>query len=125
MGRAYREIIRKANTGNKSALLGRQELKGQWSFKYTLNLQDKRTLKDIIETYKTVKMRTDWDTVKNDVMKQALVSKFTQNPQLKIKLLNTGDATLHEYTNRDPYWGYPGKDQLGKLLMEVRESFKK
>ena len=124
MGREYREIIRKANTGNKSALLGRQELKGQWSFKYTLNLQDKRTLKDIIETYKTVKMRTDWDTVKNDVMKQALVSKFTQNPQLKIKLLNTGDAPLHEYTNRDSYWALPGSDNLGKLLMEVRESLK-
>lgn len=42
MGLEYRDIIRNANTGNKAALLGRQQLKGQWA----LNPQDKRLLKN-------------------------------------------------------------------------------
>jgi ribA/ribD-fused uncharacterized protein len=74
---------------------------------------------------KTVVLQDDWDTKKLGIMKQALILKFSQNPDLRDKLLATEDAYLEE-TNfwKDFFWGvYDGKGEnfLGKLLMEVRE----
>lgn len=60
-------------------------------------------------------------------MKELIMIKF-QNPLLKEKLLNTGDALLIEgNTWRDYYWGEckgKGENHLGKILMEVREIIK-
>lgn len=55
-----------------------------------------------------------------------LRAKFTQNENLKKKLLETGDRILREHTGRDKYWGdggkkFTGKNRLGFLLMEVRQ----
>jgi ribA/ribD-fused uncharacterized protein len=66
----------------------------------------------------------NWEEVKNAVMWQGLVAKFTQNSDLKAKLLATGDAYLEE-TNfwGDKYWGVShgtGKNILGKQLMALR-----
>ena len=73
---------------------------------------------------RTVQLRPDWEEIKKDVMKKALLAKFSQNPNLKAKLLATGEAILHEDSPHDMYWGVRGKDQLGKLLMEVRETLR-
>ena len=71
-----------------------------------------------------VKLRSDWEAVKIEVMRQVLKCKFTQNPELGEKLIATGDAELIEGNNwRDFYWGVcngKGQNHLGKLLMEVR-----
>ena len=71
-----------------------------------------------------VELRSDWEEVKIDIMRQVLKSKFTQNPELKAKLIATGDAELIEGNkHRDRYWGVcggVGQNHLGKLLMEVR-----
>ena len=73
---------------------------------------------------KRVELRPDWEDVKIDIMRQVLKSKFSQNPELKTKLIATGDAELVEGNNwRDFYWGVcngKGQNHLGKLLMEVR-----
>lgn len=70
-------------------------------------------------------IRTDWDNIKDDVMKKALTAKFLQHPELKINLLNTKDALIIEDTTNDNYWGNggddSGKNKLGKLIMDVRE----
>jgi N-glycosidase YbiA len=58
-------------------------------------------------------------------MKVGLRAKFTQNRDLREKLLATGDAILHEKSENDMFWGYKGKDLLGKLLMEIREELRK
>lgn len=62
-------------------------------------------------------------------MREALRAKFTQNEDLKKILLETGDATLVEHTANDNYWGDGGdgngKNMLGKLLIELREEFRK
>jgi hypothetical protein len=71
--------------------------------------------------------RTNWDAVKDRVMYEALLAKFTQHDHLQKLLLETGDATLVEHTTNDSYWGDGGgggKNMLGKLLMEVREELK-
>ena len=73
-------------------------------------------------------LRPDWEKVKDDIMREALRAKFTQNEELKKILLETGDALLVEHTRNDSYWGDggdgSGKNMLGKLLMELREELK-
>ncbi len=71
-----------------------------------------------------VTKRADWEQVKDSVMLQLLLLKFSSEPLLS-KLLNTGDAYLEE-TNTwgDVYWGVcngVGENKLGKQLMKVRE----
>jgi ribA/ribD-fused uncharacterized protein len=80
-----------------------------------------------------------WDDVKIPIMKKALRAKFV-NPKhgLLEKLLATGDAEIGEANPRDKYWGigtsadtadaqnpkkWKGQNQLGKLLMELRNEF--
>ena len=63
----------------------------------------------------------DWEKMKVDVMRTGIRAKFTQNPVLKKKLLETEDLPLHENSPTDTYWGMKGKDMLGKVLMEIRK----
>jgi len=69
-------------------------------------------------------LRSDWEQVKDNVMRTAIYAKFTQHPQLKDLLLSTGDAQLIEKTCRDLYWGEgsdkSGLNKLGLLLVELR-----
>lgn len=73
-----------------------------------------------------VQLRPDWETVKYDVMYEVCMAKFTQNPDLLSKLLDTGDAELIEgNTWGDRVWGVDmyraiGENHLGKILMRVR-----
>jgi ribA/ribD-fused uncharacterized protein len=76
-----------------------------------------------------VSLRSDWEQVKESVMETALRLKFS-NPELKQKLLDTGDEWLEEGTTwHDNEWGschcqrcinIPGKNKLGYLLMKIR-----
>ncbi len=69
-------------------------------------------------------LRADWEAVKDDVMRRAVLRKFEQYPQLQALLLGTDDAPLIENTTGDYYWGCgsdgSGKNMLGLILMEVR-----
>src|SRR5579871_4375314 len=58
-------------------------------------------------------LRSDWESVKDDIMREALQAKFTQHPKLHALLLGTGDAVLVEHTRNDRYWG-DGGDGSGK-----------
>ena len=74
-----------------------------------------------------VTLRPGWEEMKEEIVLEGLRAKFTQNPDLREKLLSTGDAVLHENSPWDKYWGYAkgrGKDRLGKLLMKVREELR-
>jgi ribA/ribD-fused uncharacterized protein len=74
-------------------------------------------------------LRSDWETVKDEVMREGLQAKFTQHHKLYSLLLSTGDAELIEHTRNDTYWGDGGdgrgKNRLGKLLMELRAELRK
>lgn len=71
-----------------------------------------------------VRIRQNWDNIKDNIMYDALYAKFTQHPDLQMLLLSTEDAQLIEHTENDDYWGDggdgKGKNKLGKLLMQVR-----
>jgi ribA/ribD-fused uncharacterized protein len=73
-------------------------------------------------------LRRDWESIKDAVMRKALVAKFTQHDDLRAILLDTGDAQLVEHTTNDSYWGDggdgSGKNRLGQLLMSVREELR-
>lgn len=75
-----------------------------------------------------VELRKDWEDVKIRIMFSILLCKFTQNPDLKEMLLNTGDAVLIEgNTWGDTYWGAcrgTGKNILGRLLMTARKAIR-
>ena len=75
-----------------------------------------------------VQLRHDWEKVKYDVMYQVCLAKFTQNEDLKKKLLATGDEHLEEgNTWGDRIWGTvngKGQNHLGKILMKVRDELK-
>ena len=74
-------------------------------------------------------LRPDWETAKDDIMREALRAKFTQHAGLRSLLLDTGDSELIEHTKNDSYWGDggdgTGKNRLGQLLMELRAEFRK
>ena len=73
-------------------------------------------------------IKANWDTLRNDVMYDGCLAKFTQHADIRKKLLETGDATLVENSSRDSYWGDApdgsGQNMLGKTLMNVREHLK-
>ncbi|MEO6612807.1 MAG: NADAR family protein [Chitinophagaceae bacterium] len=83
--------------------------------------------KDYFETH-AIKPGQDWTIEKKlVVMEQLLVIKFGgTEPLLTRALLATGDATLIEGNNwNDTFWGVcnnTGENNLGRLLMEVREN---
>lgn len=80
-----------------------------------------------------VALRSDWESVKEDVMLLGLCLKFADE-QLADWLLETGDEELVEGTTwHDNEWGncscpectnIEGKNKLGKLLMRVRDMVK-
>ena len=97
-GTAHENKIRKARTPMLAAQLGRT---------------------------RKVKLRPDWEKVKDAIMYDAVKAKFNQHQDLKNLLLSTGTAKIIEHTDKDDYWGDggngKGKNKLGKILMKIRE----
>lgn len=73
-----------------------------------------------------VTLRSDWEQVKVGIMEEIVRAKFTQNDDLRSRLLATGDAELVEGNNwNDTFWGVhlstgKGENHLGQILMKVR-----
>ncbi|MBD2449202.1 NADAR family protein [Nostoc sp. FACHB-152] len=70
-------------------------------------------------------LRPDWEQVKDNIMKQAVLRKFETHTDIKEILLYTGNAEIIENSPIDYYWGCgadgSGKNMLGIILMEVRD----
>lgn len=91
--------------------------------------EQKRLMNQIVIDHKL------WSRISPDVVKEGLVAKFTQNPDLAAYLSQTKDLELVEASPTDRRWGIGcsifstqkkdrskwGQNILGKLLMEVRE----
>jgi hypothetical protein len=69
-------------------------------------------------------LRPDWERVKDDVMRRAVLAKVESHPDIQAVLLGTGDEPIVETAPRDYYWGSgatgTGKNRLGQILVEVR-----
>jgi len=72
----------------------------------------------------TRRLRLDWELVKTQVMRRAILRKFITHPQIQEILLMTGDEILIEDSPTDYFWGCgankTGDNHLGKILMSVR-----
>jgi ribA/ribD-fused uncharacterized protein len=73
-------------------------------------------------------IRADWDSIKETVMKSALLAKFRQNPILLAYLQSTAPKSLRYSSTGDSYWGIgaraTGRNRLGFLLEQVRDELK-
>ncbi len=71
-------------------------------------------------------LRKDWEAIKDDIMRKAVLAKFTQNDDIGKILVESFPNTIIEKTSNDYYWGCgkdgSGKNMLGKILMEVRST---
>ena len=81
-----------------------------------------------------------WTKVSEGYMFEVNLAKYTQNPNLKKHLLDTGTLTIVEANGKpDLIWScglysndpriedsskWPGKNLLGKVLMEIREKLR-
>lgn len=90
-----------------------------------------RTVKGPSEAKKlgrSLQIRSDWEDVKVDLMRQFVKKKF-ESPFLADQLLSTGDAELiYGNTWNDRFWGVcrgTGLNWLGKILMEQRDSLRR
>lgn len=78
-----------------------------------------------------------WDAKKDEIMTKAVRAKFTQYPELRSKLLETGDRPIGNADARETYWGigtsmdtdkarvpskWRGQNKLGNILMELRKT---
>lgn len=100
-GTSHEEEVRKARTPAEAARLGRS---------------------------RKLPLRRDWESVKDQVMRRAVLAKFTQHEDLRAVLLGTGEAVLVEHTTNDSYWGDggdgSGRNRLGEILMSVRDELR-
>jgi ribA/ribD-fused uncharacterized protein len=87
------------------------------------NAPDPKTAANLGRSRK-VKLRDDWEHIKDDVMRKAVLEKFKIHRELQQLLLSTGNEVIIENAPGDYYCGCgkdgSGKNRLGKNLMEVR-----
>jgi ribA/ribD-fused uncharacterized protein len=76
-----------------------------------------------------IQLRSDWESVKFDIMASVLFDKFYRNRSLREKLLKTENAILIEANHwGDRIWGTDeegnGENHLGRTLMRIRKFWK-
>ena len=105
-----------------------QKFPGNEAYQEKIRLENSPMVATRLGRSRAQPIRADWEQVKDELMKTALLAKFTQNKDILAILLSTGDAQLVEHTKNDRYWGDggdgSGKNKLGLLLMEVREELR-
>ncbi len=103
-----------------------------------LNLTDARAIKEVgrkVRNYND----TVWNGIRQIIVYEGLMAKFSQSKELQKQLLDTGDAVLAECNPGDPVWGiamdrdnpdreymdrWKGTNYLGFLLMMVRDKLR-
>ncbi|MEM9924775.1 MAG: NADAR domain-containing protein [Cyanobacteria bacterium P01_D01_bin.50] len=76
----------------------------------------------------TRRLRADWEVVKTQIMREAVLKKFLTHADIREILLSTGSELLVEDSPKDYFWGCgaakTGKNHLGQILMSVREELR-
>ena len=85
--------------------------------------------KKLWKTLALLYTKEEWEKIKYDIMFGLVFQKFLTHPELRAKLLATGDAYLEERNHwHDVYWGIDlngvGENNLGKILMKVRAALR-
>ena len=119
-------------------------------YKKAIVFNDNKIAKAILETTDVSKIKalerqvsnyndTYWNGVRQNIVYKGLLEKFSQNKDLKKRLLNTGNDILAECAVQDKIWGiglsikdvnrwdmekWRGENLLGFALMLVREELR-
>ena len=119
-------------------------------YKKAIVFNDNKIAKEILETKDVSKIKalgrqvsnyndTHWNGVRQIIIYKGLLEKFSQNKDLKKRLLNTGNDILAECAVQDKIWGiglsmkdvnrwdmekWRGENLLGFALMMVREDLR-
>lgn len=119
-------------------------------YKKAIVFNDNKIAKEILETTDVSKIKalgrkvsnyddTYWNGVRQIIIYKGLLEKFSQNEDLKERLLNTGNDILAECAVQDKIWGiglsmkdvnrwdmekWRGENLLGFALMMVREELR-
>ena len=86
-----------------------------------------RTPADAKELGRSTKipLREDWENVKDEIMYEAVLRKFETHPDIRDRLLGSGDEDIVENARGDYYWGCgadgTGQNKLGNILMAIRD----
>ena len=81
------------------------------------NTPDPKTAANLGRSRK-IKLRDDWEHVKDDVMRKAVRTKFQSHPELRELLMSTHNEKIIENAPGDYYWGC-GKDGTGKTTRTI------
>lgn len=116
-------------------------------YQKAMTFQDQMIAKEILQTKDAAKIKQlgrqvtnyndhIWNGIRQIVVYEGLVAKFSQNEELKKQLKGTKTAILAECAVKDPIWGiglsmkdskrlditqWKGQNLLGYALMEVRK----
>ncbi len=97
---------------------------------YMEHIARARTPKEAAERgrNRSAPLRSDWEAIKDDVMRAAVRRKFETHADIRAVLLGAGDEELVESAPGDYYWGCgadgSGRNMLGRILMEVRAALR-
>lgn len=106
----------------------------------TLDLKERQKFSELNPSMaklngRNVILRKDWEQIKDNIMYNIVMNKFTQNEILRKLLLKIKSEYLEEGNWwHDNYWGncycdkckkIQGKNNLGKILMQVRTELEK
>lgn len=76
----------------------------------------------------TVACVPNWESLRIEVMENAILEKCFQHQIIWAALLSTGDAELIEFSRKDHFWGQDihgiGENWLGKLWMQLRNKIR-
>lgn len=80
-----------------------------------------------IELGGRITVREDWNIVRLTLMEQFTREKFGTNHELRERLIETrGSLLIESNTWNDTFWGIcngVGENNLGKIIMKVRDEF--
>ena len=116
----YSWLISETDSPQKTKDLGQQK-KSRYSSKWFVN-KNKPALgmiNDRIDEFKDLRVVSNWEDIKEDVMWTGLYAKFTQNKKLFDLLIGTGDKIIIENSAIDFYWGC-GSDNTGKNILGIQ-----
>jgi ribA/ribD-fused uncharacterized protein len=97
-----------------------QAYKNPGNLEYVLNQTNAITPKISKELGKAVKLRHNWDNIKEDIMKIVIKAKFEQHLDIRELLIGTGLRIIIKSSKRTSFWNKSPENRMGKLLMSIR-----
>lgn len=123
-------LIWTAKTPKQAAEIGRNKnlpLRADWELRPTEEIVNKLPTKPKLDNLFS-KCEPIFARVKDVLMYEVCLAKFSQNEEIKQILLSTGNDTIVEDSPIDSYWGWganrSGENKLGRILMIVRDVLK-